>query len=101
MHDNARPHDNEDVLAYLNDQKLNLIPHPPYSPDLAPCDFWLNSYIKSHLEDHSDEDSLFDAVTEVLNCIPEEEYKKTFMKLVERWQVCIKNKGDYFEHLIS
>jgi len=101
LHDNARPHDNPDVLAYLKEEKLDLIPHPPYSPDLAPCDFWLNDYIKSRVQDQPDENSLFKAVTEVLNSIPEEEYRKTFKKLLERYQLCIENKGDYFEHLIS
>ncbi len=78
-----------------------MLPHPPYSPDLAPCDFWLNDYIKRHLQDQPDENSLFKAVTEVLNSIPEEEYRKTFKKLLKRYQLCIKNKGDYFEHLMS
>jgi histone-lysine N-methyltransferase SETMAR len=101
LHDNAKPHDNDDVRAYLKEEKLNLVPHPPYSPDLAPCDFWLNSYIKSRLEDQPDETSLFKAVTDVLDSIPKEEYRKTFTRLVERWRLCIKNKGDYFGHLIS
>jgi histone-lysine N-methyltransferase SETMAR len=100
LHDNARPHDNKEVLDYLKEQGLQLMPHPPYSPDLAPCDFWLNDYIKRHLPDQTDEESLFKSVTETLNSIPEKEYKKTFDKLLERMQMCIDNHGDYFEHLM-
>jgi histone-lysine N-methyltransferase SETMAR len=100
LHDNAKPHDNPDVLAYIKGKSLQLMPHPRYSPDLSPCDFWLNDYIKLHLTDQTDEDSLFDAVTEVLNSIPEKEYRKTFTKLLERMQRCIDNQGDYFEHLM-
>ena len=74
------------------------MPHPPYSPDLSPCDFWLNDYIKRHLEDQEDEESLFKAVTKLLKSIPKEEYKKTFKKLLERMQLCIDHHGDYFEH---
>ena len=51
LHDNASLHDNPDVLVYLKEEKLDLLPHPPYSSDLAPCVFWLNDYIKSHLQD--------------------------------------------------
>ncbi|CAF3331902.1 unnamed protein product, partial [Rotaria sp. Silwood2] len=32
-----------------------IMSHPPYSPDLAPCDYWLNDYIKRNLTDQSDE----------------------------------------------
>lgn len=100
LHDNARPHTKPETIDYVKAQGMQLMPHPPYSPDLAPCDYWLNSYIKSHLEDQNDEDSLLDAVAAVLNSIPIEEYRKTFEKLRERMQRCIDNKGGYFEHLM-
>lgn len=100
LHDNAKPHVNSEVLTYLRDQEFQVMPHPPYSPDLAPCDYWLNDYIKCNLTEQKDEDSLFEAVTKVLNNIPEEEYRKTFDKLVKRIRLFIKNKGDYFEHLL-
>ncbi len=38
------------------------MPHPPYSPDLAPCDYWLNDYIKLNLTDQTNEKSLARAV---------------------------------------
>lgn len=100
LHDNARPHAKEEVIDYIKAEKLQIMPHPPYSPDLAPCDFWLNDYIKRHLSDQTNEDSLFKEVTKILKNIPEKEYKKTFQKLLERIQLCIKNKGEYFEHLL-
>ena len=45
-HDNARPHVHQAVKSYLKEKKLHVMDHPPYSPDLAPCDFWLFDYIK-------------------------------------------------------
>jgi len=27
--------------------------HPPYSPNLAPCDFWRFDYIKQRINDHT------------------------------------------------
>jgi hypothetical protein len=28
---------------------LGGVAHPPYSPDLAPCDYWFFSRVKEHL----------------------------------------------------
>ncbi|CAF3985936.1 unnamed protein product, partial [Rotaria sordida] len=36
--------------------------HPPISPDLSSCDFWLFDLIKENLTDQSDLQSLYDAV---------------------------------------
>ena len=46
----------------------------------------------------NDEKSLLKAVTKIVNEIPKEEYRKTFEKLIDRMELCIKNKGEYFEH---
>ena len=48
--------------------------HPPYSPDLAPSDFWLFDYIKQRLTDQPDAKSLGKQITEIANSIPKEEY---------------------------
>ena len=101
LHDNASPHRHSDVINYLTEEGINIMPHPPYSPDLAPCDYWLNDYIKRNLIDQPNEKSLARAVSKVMKNIPEEEYKKTFDKLLERMELCINNHGDYFEHLIK
>ena len=45
-HDNARPHVHQAVITYLKEQGFTLMGQPPYSPDLAPSDFWLFDYIK-------------------------------------------------------
>ncbi|XP_045105138.1 uncharacterized protein LOC123500495 [Portunus trituberculatus] len=40
-HDNAAPHKGRLTVQFLEQQGITLLPHPPYSPDLASCDFWL------------------------------------------------------------
>ncbi|GFR33239.1 histone-lysine N-methyltransferase SETMAR [Trichonephila clavata] len=40
-HDNARPHIARYVVDVLQQNNVEVLPHPPYSPDLTPCDFWL------------------------------------------------------------
>ena len=39
--DNAPVHNSILVTDYLTKMGINTVPHNPYSPDLAPCDFWL------------------------------------------------------------
>ena len=39
--DNAPVHNSILVTDYLSKMGIKTVPHPPYSPDLAPCDFWL------------------------------------------------------------
>ncbi|KAG5316054.1 MOS1T transposase, partial [Pseudoatta argentina] len=41
LHDNARPHVAKPVKTYLETPKWEVLPHPPYSPDIAPSDFHL------------------------------------------------------------
>ena len=40
LHDNAPAHTAAIVTAFLKKEKVTVLPHPPYSPDLAPCDFF-------------------------------------------------------------
>ncbi|CAF5121790.1 unnamed protein product, partial [Rotaria sp. Silwood1] len=81
LHDNAELHRHSDVINYLTEERINIMPHPPYSPDLAPCDHWPNDYIKQNLTDQPNEKSLVRAVSKVVKNIPKEESKKTFDKL--------------------
>ncbi len=95
LYDNGYPHAHRDVVNYLTEEGIEIIPHPPYLPDLSPCDFWLNDYIKSNLADHTNEVSLAQEVSTIVRNIPINEFKKTFDKLLERMELCIENNGDY------
>lgn len=48
-HDNAPAHSSRVVAAKLQDLGYELLPHPPYSPDLAPSDFFLFPNMKTWL----------------------------------------------------
>ncbi|UYV66991.1 hypothetical protein LAZ67_4003585 [Cordylochernes scorpioides] len=39
--DNTRPHAEASVKAFLETLKCEVLPHPPYSPDITPSDFYL------------------------------------------------------------
>lgn len=100
-HDNARPHVKVEVITHLENTGITIIRHPPYSPDLAPSDFWLFDLVKRNLQDHDSVQSLKRQITSILENLPQDEYRKTFDKWLERMQLCIDNKGEYFEHLIK
>jgi transposase len=60
LHDNARPHSAAAIVNLLNSWGWKILPHPPYSPDLAPLDFHLFPKMKKHIRGqrfHSNEDA--------------------------------------------
>jgi histone-lysine N-methyltransferase SETMAR len=47
LHDNARPHTAARTRALLEHFNWELFDHAPYSPDLAPSDYQLRTYVKN------------------------------------------------------
>jgi transposase len=60
-----------------------LVPQPPYSPDLIPCDFFLFGYLKQHLEGRhfTRKDQENAAAREVSDKIP----FQTFQNTLDDW----------------
>ncbi len=52
LHDNASPHTADDTVELLQQSGIPLLDHPPYSPDLAPCDYFLFPRLKNDLSGH-------------------------------------------------
>ena len=48
-HDNANSHASALTTAFLSTQNIDLISHPPNSPDLAPNDIFLFPYVKNKM----------------------------------------------------
>ncbi len=97
QHDNASLHTSNRTLAFLFDQ--DMLSHPPYSLDLALCDFWLFPHLKAKLRGikHQNLQHLKRSVRQVIRAIPEDEFKEALIKLPLRWRKCIKAEGEYFE----
>ena len=53
IHDNAPAHKCVLVQDFMKEDKVVHLSHPPYSPNLSPCDLILNSLIKKTLSDRS------------------------------------------------
>ena len=96
--DNAPVHNSILVTDYLTKISIKTVPHPPYSPDLAPCDFWLFPKLKEKLRGCRYEtiEEMKEAVTKVIDMLTHEDFHGAFQKLLE-WYKCIAAGGDYFE----
>ena len=80
---NAPSHNATIVKQFLVQQKVTVLDHPPYSPDLAPADYILFPKVKSYLKGHLF-DSVSDiqkAVTSTLNTIEKDDFYKGIQKL--------------------
>ena len=69
--------------------------HPPYSPDLAPCDFCLFTKLRSCRYETIEE--MKEAVTKVIDTPTQEDVHGAFQKVLERYNKCIAFRGDCFE----
>ncbi len=97
QHDNASPHTSNLTLGFLFDQ--DLLAHLPYSPDLAPCDYWLFPLLKARLRGikHRNLAELKKSVRKVIRDIPEQSFQEALYKLPMRWRKCVASAGKYFE----
>ena len=99
LHDNAPSHTSELVKQFLKSEKVTVLPHPPYSPDLAPCDFFVFPKLKKFLSGrrYRSRQALGSAVSQCLRGIPKSAYRDAFQKWIQRLKLCISNHGEYFE----
>lgn len=99
--DNARPHTARRTRAVLNDLRWELLPHPPYSPDLAPSDYHLFAELKKPLRGVRFEDlnDVKRAINRWIRDTPKKFFDEGLKKLVPRWQKCVAMNGDYVEKL--
>jgi len=76
-----------------------LCPIPPYSPDLAPADFFLFSKLKTTLKGRRFQtiEEIKENVTRELRAITESAFQEAFQKWEKRWERCIASRGDYFK----
>ena len=100
-HDNATAHTAASTLDYLQENGVQLVTHPPYSPDLAPCDFFLFPLVKKQLKGKAFE-TIEDArgiVEGVISGMERLVWAGAFESWFTRMIKCIQANGEYFEKL--
>lgn len=97
LHDNARPHTSKVVKEKLKELHWEILPHPPYSPDLAPSDYHLFRSLQNHLmgRNFEDEEDLKNDIVDFFASKSVDFYSRGIQKLPERWAEVIELNGKY------
>ncbi|PIC12867.1 hypothetical protein B9Z55_028109 [Caenorhabditis nigoni] len=115
QHDNARPHVSKQVKQELMGYGWNVLPHPPYSPDLAPSEYWLFGDMSRAFEGRSfnSRGAVEAALKQYFASRPAGFYRNGIHKLRERWRhfenllildfntTCEENNYDYPTEIIQ
>lgn len=98
-HENAPPHTALIVRDTLAKGGTTVLSQPPYSPDLAPCDFFLFPRMKSAMKGnrYATIEELKSTSQELLKAISQTDWKKCFDDWKVRWKKCVLSGGAYFE----
>jgi hypothetical protein len=97
-HDNAPSHTSTAVREFLAQNNITMLPHPPYSPDLASCDFVFFPKLETHLKRHHfwTVENIQAATMRALN-ISSEDFFHCYEEWQQRWNHSIRSQGAYFE----
>jgi hypothetical protein len=98
-HNNAPAYAVLSVAQFLISRCITVMPQPPYSHDLAPCDFFLFQKVKSAVKGHHFEsmEGIQRAVTQALNNIPQAAFQECCKQWQYCWKRCVQAQGMYFE----
>ena len=91
-HDNMPAHIALSLREFLVNKNIPVLPHPPYSPDLALCDFYL---LKGH--HFGTIENIQQTVTDDLNTLTENDFRYCYDQWKIRWNRCVTSQGSYFE----
>jgi hypothetical protein len=95
--DNARPQTPKVSTDYVTRNAMKRALHPPYSPDLAPSDFFLFGYMKRKLMGYRAESGseLLVRISVILAAIPADVLNAVFPEWMDRLQQETDINGDY------
>lgn len=97
--DNARPHTSQTTVQKITHELgWELLPHPPYSPDIAPSDYHLFRSMEHYLRNKNFENrsDLNSGLATFFASKDANFYKRGIFNLVKRWEKVIENDGAYF-----
>jgi len=98
-HDNAPDHSSQMIEIFLAKHNIPVARKTPYSPDMAPYDYWLFFHLKSKLKRTRFEsrDNIIGNMTAKLYSICKDASQKCFEQRRNRWKNCVRSQADYFE----
>ena len=98
-HDNAPCHTAISANELLAKKGISVVPQPPYSPELSPCDFFLFPKLKFHLKGRhfGTVDNIQKVVTDQLRALLHEDFQHYYREWEQRLRRCMASQGNYFE----
>jgi len=98
-HDNMPAHIALSLREFLVNKNIPVLPHPPYSPDLALCDFYLFPRLKSKLKGNhfGTMENIQKTVTDELHSLTENDFWYCYDQWKKRWNHCVTSQGSYLE----
>ena len=87
-------------MAKISELGFEIVQHPPYSPDLAPSDYFLFGNLKNYLSGKrfcNNNNEVMSAVNEYFGSKDVEFYSKGMRALEHRWTKYIAHQGEYIE----
>ena len=101
LHVNARPHASRTVSEIMEKYGWQVLPQPPYSPDMRPPDFDLFPKLKKLLlwKRFRSIEEVSNEVKRVIRHIKKEGVLTGIKVLPKRWTAVIKHNGNYIEGL--
>ena len=87
------------IYELIYELHFKLLPHPPYSPDLAPSDYWLFADLKRMLQGKrfGSNEKLISETEAYFEAKDKLSYKNGIKLLEKRWNQCISLEGDYVD----
>ena len=92
-------HNNAPINEFLAEKSIPVVPQPPYSLDLSPCDFFLFPWLKNHLKRrHFDTlDNIQKSIIDELKGTPAEAFQHCYEQWKQPLHHCVAAQGNYFE----
>ena len=99
LHDGAPAHRSLPACTLLTCHNVQVLPHPGYSPDLNPMDYWFFNKVKSNVKGihHRDVPQLQQSVDASIGSLTRQNFADAMDRLPERLRRCIAEQGLYFE----
>lgn len=97
LHDNARPHVAKMTKQKIEDLEWEVLPHPPYSPDLAPTDYHLFRSLHDYLggKTYQEDGDIKADLSAFFEFKSPSFYKRGIDQLPIRWAQVVDSDGDY------
>jgi hypothetical protein len=96
--DNSKCHNAKKITGKLQKKQITRAPHPLYSPDLSPCNFWFFRMVKQKMKDREfcPGQEMLRSLSDAWSDLAFEDIQRVFLEWMDRLTWVILNVGEYF-----